>query len=424
MIAGDSPQSAQRGALALMLGYGFVSGVPLTLCTFTLQQWFATAGVSVQAIGLLAFVGLPYTLKFLWSPVFDRAPPAMVRGFGRRRGWLLLVQPMLAVACCGVALTDPRRHAVLTALLALLLAFLSASQDVLIDAWRIGTFAERRQGAALAAYLWGYRGAMVVAESGVIWVSVRLGWHVPLLGMAAALAAGMVLTLAAAEPDAAPEILTAGGLWARAEQAVWHPLRDFLARDGAWEVLAFVILFQLGKVFADLQAAPFYRYALGFSSNDVAAANFLPRIVGLLGGALCGAWLVARLGTGRAVLLTGGAQAAALALYVALLAVPTEAMLWTKVGFEFFAASAANAAFLTYLSTLCARAYTATQYALLSSVAALAFHTVGGLSGFAAHAMGWGGFYTATVLASLPALLIMLHLHRRPPANVITPMPA
>jgi PAT family beta-lactamase induction signal transducer AmpG len=412
--ADESPPSPRL--LGLMLGYGFASGLPLPLCVYTLHQWFATAGISLHAIGLLAFVGLPYTLKFLWSPVFDRPPPAVVAGFGRRRGWLLVVQPALALGCVGLALTDPARNAFATALAALLLAFLSASQDVIIDAWRIGVFPPAQQGNALAAYIWGYQVAMIVANSGVIWIAAQLGWHLPLFLMAVLMLCGTILTLVAPEPTALPARAIVRGVLARFEAAIWHPLRDFLMRPGATAVLAFVILFHLGKVFADGTAAPFYHH-LGFALKAIADANFLPSLLGTFGGAACGGLLVARIGIPRAVLLTGTAQAASLGMYLALLAHPTTTMLFAKVGLEFFAWGAADAAFLAYVSSLCSRSYSATQYALLSSLAALVFHTLGGLCGYTAEALGWPLFFAATIAASLPALLIMLHLQRIAPIN-------
>jgi PAT family beta-lactamase induction signal transducer AmpG len=155
--------------LFFMICFGFLSGLPLPLTIFTLQQWFTTYGISLHAIGFTAWVGLPYTLKFLWSAAFDRPPPGR---FGRRRGWLLIVQPLLAMSCAGLALTDPGHRIALTLGAALLVAFFSASQDILIDAWRIESFAADRQGAALAAYIWGYRGATRTRGSGASRVTI------------------------------------------------------------------------------------------------------------------------------------------------------------------------------------------------------------------------------------------------------------
>jgi MFS transporter, PAT family, beta-lactamase induction signal transducer AmpG len=406
-------RALQRDMMLLrMLGFGFFSGLPLALSVFTLQQWFTVSGVSVHSVGLVAWLGLPYTVKFLWSPLFDRAPPRWAGGLGRRRFWLLVVQPALAVACAVLALTDPGIYAAHTAMAAAALTFLSASQDILIDAWRIESFAQPRQGAALAAYVWGYRTAMLVSGSGAIWLSTVLGWHGAVLCMAGLLALGPVLTLFVPEP-AVHIALAPPGVLASLRASFLDPLIEFLARPGSAEVLAFVILFRLGKVFADNVAASFYHGALGFSSRVVANANFLPSLLGVFAGAAFGGWLVARLGTIRAVLTAGALQAASLGLYLALLSFGGAAMLFVKVGGEAFAGAAADAAFLTFVSALCSRSYTATQYALLSSLAALAFHTLGGGAGYVAEALGWGPFYGMTILASLPALGIMLRLRRR-----------
>ncbi len=415
-----SPESpAPKRLLFTMGAFGFMSGLPLPLTIFTLQQWFTSYGIPLHTIGLTSWIGLSYTLKFLWSAVFDRLPPGPMRAFGRRRGWLLIVQPALAAACVVFALTDPGRNALATVAAALVLAFLSASQDILIDAWRIETFPEASQGAALAVYIWGYRGAMLVSDAGAIKLSVLFGWHAALLAMAALLAFGVVVTLSAPEPAADRARVVALGWRARLDAALIAPFREFLARRGAVWVLAFVLLFRLGKVFADGTAAGFYRYRLGFAPSMVANANALS-IFGTLAGAALGGLLVARWGARRALLAGGLLQAASLGLYLVLLAAgPDPAMLTAKVVLEFFAGAAADTAFLTYISLLCSSAFTATQYAMLSSLAAVALHTLGGFSGFAAEALGYHAFYAACILAGLPALLILARLGRlRSPITV------
>jgi PAT family beta-lactamase induction signal transducer AmpG len=405
--------SPQTRLLALMGAYGFISGLPLSLTAFTLQLWFTTYGISVHSIGLTAWLGLPYTLKFLWSGFFDRMPPGRLAAMGRRRGWLILVQPALAVAAAAMALSDPGHLPALTVVAGFALAFLSATQDILIDAWRIETFPERLQGTALATYIWGYRGAMFTSTSGALWLSGALGWHTTLLGLAGVLGAGVLITLAAPAAAAVVQPARAPGWRASIEATFLAPLRDFLARPGAATVLAFVLLFRVGKVFADGTAAAFYRYGVGFTPHAIGDANAFG-VIGLLAGTAAGGFLVLRLGTLPALLLTGLAQAASLSLYLALIATgPSEAMLTTKIVIESFAGAAADMAFLTYISALCARAYTATQYALLSSLAAVAFHTLGGLSGYAAEALGYHAFYAACIAASVPAMAVLLQIRRR-----------
>ncbi len=399
-----------------MGAFGFLSGLPLSLTAFTLQLWFTTYGLSVHAIGMTAWLGLPYTLKFLWSGLFDRSPPGRLRALGRRRGWLLIVQPLLAAAAACLALSRPGSNPGLTAAAGLTMAFFSASQDVLIDAWRIESFSERMQGTALAAYIWGYRGAMITSTSGVLWLSGVLGWHTALLTMAGLLAAGLGVTLAARNADAAPTQIRGLGWRAGLQAAFFAPLRDFLERPGAAAVLAFVIFFRVGGVLADGTAAAFYRYGVGFSQHAIANAN-LYGWAGTLAGAGAGAWMVLRLGTVPALLLTGAMRAASLGLYPLLIATgPQEWALTAKMICENFAMSCADMAFLTFISALCSASYTATQYALLSALAALAFHTLGGLSGYAAEALGYPLFFAATVLLSLPALLLLQTSHIRRPA--------
>jgi PAT family beta-lactamase induction signal transducer AmpG len=395
-----------------MLGFGFFSGLPLPLTIFTLQQWFTSSGISIHTVSFAAWLGLPYTVKFLWAPLFDRAPPAWARGTGRRRFWLLTVQPALAAACAALACTDPARNAGLTAAAAAAVALCSASQDILIDAWRIETFPQARQGVALAAYIWGYRFALLVSGGWAIARSDVWGWHVTLLVMAGLLALAPVLTLLTPEPSLPQAEPHRPGWLAVIRDSFVAPLAEFLRRPRAAEILGIVILFRLGKVFADNVAASYYHTALGLSATAVGHANQFPSLFGSLAGAPVGGWLVIRLGTMRALLFTGILQACSLGLYLVLLAFPVPAMLTVKVAAEFFAGAAADAAFLTFISALCAREYTATQYALLSSLAAVALHLFSGSAGYAAEALGWRPFFMATMLASIPALLLAVHLRR------------
>jgi PAT family beta-lactamase induction signal transducer AmpG len=405
--------------LLRMLGFGFFSGLPLPLTIFTLQQWFTISGISIHTVSFAAWLGLPYTVKFLWSPLFDRAPPAWAAWLGRRRFWMLAVQPLLALSCALLALTDPSQNALLTAAAAACIAFCSASQDIVIDAWRIETFPQAEQGVALAAYVWGYRVAMLTSGGWAIAQSAVWGWHATLLVIAAMMALAPLLTVATPEPVMPAAEPHRPGWLAVIRDSFLAPLAEFLRRPHAAEILGLVILFRLGKVFADNVAASYYHVALGLSSAAVGHANQFPSLFGSLAGAAVGGWLVIRLGTMRALLLTGVAQTASLGLYLVLLAHPTPLMLTIKVFCEFFAGAAADAAFLTFISALCAREYTATQYALLSSLAAIALHLFSGEAGYAAEALGWRNFYAATMLGGLPALFLVVHLRRHfAPASV------
>lgn len=414
------PLFADR-SLWVMLLFGFAAGLPLPLTGLTLRQWLSEGGTSLAAIGFTASIGLAYTLKFLWSPFLDQVrPPGFLSRYGRRRGWLLAIQPLLALACIVFALSDPGQTPVLLVSAAVVIAFLSASQDIVVDAWRIETFPERMQGVALAAYVWGYRVALLVSGAGALALASSLGWRGSLLCMAALAGASTLVTFAAAEPQGAAGH-PAGPIAARLRTGVIEPFREFLGRPGALAILAFVALFNLGDTFGYTMAPAFYR-SLGFDRGQVAAAIGVPGLAATLAGAAAGGWLVFRIGMGRALVLTGFLQMATLGLYFLLAASGANlSVLVAKVVLETFADAMAATALASYLSALCSARFTATQYALLSSVAALASRTVASYSGVMAEGLGWSGFYALTILAAAPAMLIMLWLLRRYPPPAAKP---
>ncbi len=418
-IPRPSPLADRR--MWLMALYGFGCGLPLPLSGFTLGQWMSESGLSLGAIGLSAMIGMPYILKFLWAPVLDRvAPPGALRRFGRRRGWLLAIQPLLILSIVGLALSNPAEAPLATVGAAVFLAFLSASQDVVVDAWRIETFPKLQQGAAVARYVWGYRLALLAANAGAIKLASVFGWHGSLTLMAALCSAGLLATFVAPEPAVSGE---QSDVRSGFVHAVMDPLREFLSRGGAFAILAFIALFHLGDALAGVMLPPYYR-ALGYVRDDVALA-YVPSLVAALVGISAGGWLVARIGTGKALILTGFVQMTAILLYLALgYAGGSRMALVAIVATEAFVGGLASAAFLAFLSNLCAPAYTATQYALLSALAAVPLRTLGGLSGFLAAAVGWKAFYAFSTLAALPAMLLMLYLLRRHPAPQAVPAAA
>jgi MFS transporter, PAT family, beta-lactamase induction signal transducer AmpG len=306
-----------------------------------------------------------------------------------------------------LALSDPAAAPVGAFVAAACVAVLSATQDIAIDAWRIEVFPPRRQGLALAVYVWGYRVALLVSTTGAIEVAAHVGWHLALLGVAVLVAAGSLVTLVARREDPGGPVPSLG-----VRQAIVDPVRSFLVRPSALLVLAFVALFKLGEAMAGLMTAPFYR-SLTFDKAAIAATGPFS-LGGTLVGVTLGGWLVARIGVGRALLMTGWAQTAAMAMYVVLsLSAGQHAVLYATVTTEAFAQGLADAAFLTFLSALCAREFAATQYALLSSVPQLAIHTLGGASGVMAASLGWTLFYAVCMVGALPGMLLMLVLLQR-----------
>lgn len=398
--------------LAAMAAYGFVSGLPLPLSGFTFRLWLSDSGSGLAIVGLTAWIGLAYSLKFLWAPMLDQPPPLRaLQRFGRRRGWLLLIQPALGFGAVLLAMSNPAAAPLAAFAAAACVAVLSATQDIAIDAWRIEIFPKRRQGVALAAYVWGYRVALLVSTTGVIAASASVGWHQALLGVAMLIVCGTLVTLAADREDTT-QVVSGRGL----RHAVIDPVRSFLAHPSSLLVLAFVALFKLGEAMAGIMTAPFYRH-LTFDNAAIAATG--PFSLGAtLAGITLGGWLVTRIGVGRALLWTGSAQTVAMAMYVLLsLTAGQHIMLYATVAAEAFAQGLADAAFLTFLSALCAREFAATQYALLSSVPQLAIHTIGGVSGLMVASLGWTLFYTVCMGGALPGMVLMVVLLRRQDAE-------
>ncbi len=401
--------------LAIMFSFGFAAAVPLALTGFTLRQWLTESQLSIELVGTTASLGLAYTLKFLWAPVLDHvAAPFGLARFGRRRGWLFVVQPLLVVAGLLLAFSNPAQGLVGTMAAATTLAFLSATQDIVIDAWRIETFEPREQGAAMPCYVWGYRMALLVAGAGAVaLVSVVHDWPTVLALMAVLAGVGLIPTLLAAEPaaSAAPAVRASHGFRA----SVIEPMSEFIARPGAWAILAFVLLYRLGEALAGTRAVSLYN-ALGYDRAAIALANGPVSMWATLMGALAGGYLVTRIGVGRALLLTGLGQMLSNIMYVVLAWSHGDySVLMAQAMVEAFTDGMADTAFIAYLSGLTSVAFTATQYALLSSLAAVGLRTVGSTSGFMATAMGWGAYYTMTIFAALPAMCIMVYLLRRFP---------
>jgi PAT family beta-lactamase induction signal transducer AmpG len=398
----------------LMLGFGFASGLPWPLSGLTLRQWMSEGHVTLVLIGLTGSLGLSYSLKFLWSPLLDRAAPGVLGRLGRRRGWLLAIQPALILAIGGLAASDPMHRVAAALSVAALIAFLSASQDIVIDAWRIETFAPAQQGLALAAYIWGYRVALLLGGAGIIALATPLGWHRALLVAAGAGLVGLATTLLAPEPTTAAAPPQRAGWLRLLRDAFAAPLREFLGRPGAAAIIAYVMLFKLGEAMAAVMLTPFYR-SLGFDRAAVALANGPAALAASICGYIVGGWIITRIGLGRALIVTGFGQMAAMAMYLGLaLSAGNHVMLVGTAVVEAFVEGLADAAFLTFLSALCNTSFTATQYALLSSVATVPLRTIGGLAGKLAGAIGWLPFYGVCMAASLPAMVVMVWLVRRP----------
>ncbi len=401
--------------LIAILAMGFSSGLPLALTFATLSFRLAEEGVSRTTIGLFALVGVPYSVKFLWSPLIDRLPiPLLTSGLGRRRGWALAIQPVLALAILALGLADPRAAPGLTALAALAVAFLSASQDIVIDAYRIELLRPEEQGAGAAATQWGYRFGMLAASAGALYAASFAGWRVAYALMAALMGVGMVTVWLTPEPGGVrtPEPLPGRSALDRVaawlERAVVGPFSDMLTRPGMLAVLAFVILYKFGDALAGTMSNPLY-VSLGFTKVEVADIGKIYGFAASLAGLALGGVVVLRLGVMRALLVCGILQMLSNLMYAAqawaghnLLA------LALTIGIENLTGGMGSAAFVAYLSGLCNIAFTATQYALLSSLAAVGRTTLSASGGALADMLGWGPFFVLSTAACLPGLALLL----------------
>ena len=387
---------------------GFSSGLPLLLTLSTLSYWLAKDGVSKTSIGLFALVGTPYSFKFLWAPFLDQIRPPIL---GRRRGWALIIQLALAFAILAMGMTDPAVGPWWTALAVLVVAFLSASQDIVIDAYRIEILPEALQGAGAAATQVGYRFGLLAAGAGAVALADFVAWHWVFAGLALLMAVGMVTMLLAPEP-AMPATIQRHSLARRLEMGVIEPFVDFLGRRGWFVILLFVLLYKFGEAVSGTMATPFY-VELGFTGVEIAEITKVFGIVASLAGTLAGGLMVARVGIMRALLLGGVLQAVGTLLF-AVLAYQGHDRLWLAivVGSDNFVGGLGSAAFVAYLSALCNVAFTGTQYALLTSFMAWGRTLLSSGSGWLAVRLGWPVFFIASTGLAVPGLLLLLWLSR------------
>lgn len=407
----DAPIAATTGRLytsrrvAPLLLLGFASGLPLALTSGTLQAWATVENVSLRDIGFLTLVGSAYTLKFLWAPLIDRyAPPIL----GRRRGWMLLTQLLLAVAIMGMGLLSPSSALLPLALLAVGVALLSASQDIAFDAYCTDVLRKEERGAGAAVKVLGYRLAMLTSGGlALILADSWLGWGHTYVLMGALMGALALATLWAPEPEvpaAAPRSLAL---------AVAEPFREFFGRPGAVGLLLLIVLYKLGDAFAGALSTTFLIRAAGFSATEVGTVNKVLGLAATIFGALAGGALMARWGLYRALMIFGLLQAVSNLGYWLISVSPGNLWLMAgAVGIENLCGGLGTAAFVGLLMALCRQQFSATQFALLSALSAVGrTYLAGPLTPWLVEGLGWPGFFMLTVAIALPGLFL-LHFYR------------
>ncbi|MBM5574377.1 MFS transporter [Deefgea piscis] len=393
----------RRICAAMLLG--FASGLPLALTGSTLQAWLSDAGLDIKTIGWFTLVGQPYTWKFLWSPLVDRFPMPFL---GRRRGWILITQIALAAVIAKMSGLDPQTHLATFALMALLIAFFSATQDVVIDAYRTEVLQPEERGAGAAVGVFGYRMAMLTSGAvALILADGILTWEQTYLVMAGIMGTMAIVTFFSPEPV----LQTKPPLSLRS--AIIDPLKEFFSRDGAWILLALVVAYKLGDAFAGSLSTKFL-LDMGYSKSIIGQAYKVFGLVATLVGGFAGAILMLRWGLYKSLVIFGILQALTNLGYwlIAIHGSPDIGLLLFAISTENLAGGMGTTAAVALLMSLCNPNFTATQYALLSALTAFGRVYVGPASGYLVTAVGWSHFFMISAAIALPGLALLFVLRK------------
>ncbi|MCM0590344.1 MAG: AmpG family muropeptide MFS transporter [Gloeotrichia echinulata DVL01] len=402
--------------MAALLFLGFSSGLPLFLTSKTLQAWMTVEEVDLTAIGLLSLVGLPYSLKFLWSPLLDWFTLPFL---GRRRGWLITLQIGLLVAIAFMGFQQPKQGLQLLAINAVAIAFFSATQDIVADAYRTDVLGELERGAGAAVFVLGYRVALLFTGSLALILADTIPWSSVYLLMAVGMAIGIIGTLFAPEPKeiTPPESLA---------DAVILPFGEFLGRHGILQavlMLLFIVLYKLGDAFVNNMSTPFLLQT-GFTQTDIGAIQGGMGLIATIVGTLAGGAVLSKIGLNRSLWLFGALQALSNLAYFLLAQVGKNyQVLVLTINVENFCAGLGTAAFVAFLMSMCNQRFSATQYALLSSFMAVSSIILVVPAGFLAKRTGWPLFFIISIIAAVPGLLLLPFFAPWTPQLVDVPRP-
>jgi PAT family beta-lactamase induction signal transducer AmpG len=392
------------GRMLVAMLMGFACGLPLLLTGSVLQAWLTEEGVDLSTIGLFALVGLPYTLKFLWAPLMDRYTPVLL---GRRRGWLFMFQLALIGSLVGLAFTQPGINPLGVAVAALLVTFFSASQDIVVDAYRRESLADEELGLGSSFYVTAYKTAMLVAGGGGLMMADHISFTQVYLVMAGIMLLAVLTTLLAPEPEVsqgAPRTLV---------EAVIHPFLEYFRRQDAVLILLFVLLYKIGDSMAAHMTTPFY-LNIGFSKTEIGTVvKFFGFWATVIGG-LVGGVLILRMGVYRSLWSFGILQGVSTAGFALLALIGNSVSgLAAVIAFENFSSGLGTAAYMAFMASLTNKKFTATQYALLTSLMGVPRVIAATPTGYMAEWMGWIGFFLFCALIAIPGLLLLWWLHGR-----------
>lgn len=400
-----------------LLALGFSSGLPRLLVYSTLSFWLLEVGVSIATVGVFALTSMPYTIKFLWAPLIDRAPlPMFTRALGQRRGWMLATQLALAAAIFCLALADPSASLLVCGACAVLVSIASASQDIVIDAFRVESLEADEQGAGAAVAVFGYRIGMLVAGAGALSMATFTNnWSLVYILMALFGIVGMLATFVAREPakkNRSAQNALPSNLKEHLKDAVWGPLSDLKRRRGVVAFLTFIMLYKLGDALAGTMLNPLL-VELGFTKLEIAAVSKTHGLVASIFGVFLGGWLVKHVGVMRALWIAGFMQMFSNLVFVLQArAGHNLTMLVATIGIENLCGGIGTAAFVAYLSGLCRDRYTATQYALLTAISSGLRMVLSGGAGVAAVWLGWELFFGLTAITAIPGMVMIVLLQR------------
>ncbi|MGD9364053.1 MAG: AmpG family muropeptide MFS transporter [Desulfobacteraceae bacterium] len=388
---------SRRMAVALIMGYA--AGLPLELTSFVLKTWMREEGVDLAVIGLFALVGLPYTLKFLQAPLLDRFSLA---AFGRRRGWMLIFQSSLMLSIFYLGRTNPAKAPWLVALAAFFVTLFSASQDIVIDAYRREDLADEELGLGSSLYIAGYRIGMLLAAGGGLILADHMPFAWVYALMAGCLLPGLITTLLTPEPP------TPFGTPKTMKEAVIEPFVEYFSRSNAIWILAFILLYKIGDTMASSMTAPFY-VDLQFTKTEVGALVKLVGFWAIISGGFIGGLLMLKLGINKSLWIFGVLQAVSTAGFAVLARMGHNiSMLAVVIGFENLSSGMGTAAYAAFMASITNKKFTATQYALLTSLMGIPRVVASSGTGFMAQFMGWTGFFIFCTLIAVPGMLLLL----------------
>lgn len=387
--------------MLIVLLMGFSSGLPLLLIGGTLKAWLRMDHVDLSTIGFFSLAGLPYTIKFLWAPLMDRFIPFRLRGWGRRKSWLILAQLALVAGFVAMAFGSPSVSLGRIAVLAVLVGFFSATQDIAVDAYRREILSDEELGFGSSLAINGYRVAIYIASALALILAGAFSWKTTYLVMAAFMLIGIGTTIFCPEPEtgvARPKTI---------REAVIGPFQEFFTRRGAILILAFILLYKLGDAMANEMLNPFY-LDMGYTLEQIGAVAKAVGLVGTISGAALGGIVMIRIGISRSLWLFGVFQAISTLSFLMLLrADQSLTVLALVIGTETFATGMATSAYAGYMASITHKKFTATQYALLSSLMGIPRVIFGATTGVLAQWLGWNGFFVFCAVLAIPGLVLL-----------------